>query len=186
MKKKFTSQEFLLWAAIGSMVMLFAGFTSAYIVKKNQLAWIYFPLPTIFWISTVVIILSSLFIAKSLDAFKNESFKKYQVYFLIAFGLDILFIYLQIEGFKIMNSQGIKLIGETSNAAASFILVINSVHIIHILGGLVASFIIFIKNIFSTNVNKELGFNRLKLLSIYWHFVGILWIYLFIFYKWIA
>ncbi|MCX8481046.1 MAG: heme-copper oxidase subunit III, partial [Sediminibacterium sp.] len=72
MKKKLQAQELMVWATIGSIVMLFAGFTSAYIVKKNQSNWIEFKLPTIFWLSTIIIILSSLFLLVSIKQFKNN------------------------------------------------------------------------------------------------------------------
>lgn len=184
MKKKLQAQELMVWATIGSIVMLFAGFTSAYIVKKNQSNWIEFKLPTIFWLSTIIIILSSLFLLVSIKQFKNNHLLNYKINYFISFILAILFIYLQVQGFKQINKMGIQLVGETSNAAASFLLVINLVHIIHVMGGLVTAVIVFFRNQYL--IEKEKIIRNLQLLSIYWHFVGILWIYLFIFYTWIA
>ena len=184
MKKKLQAQELMVWATIGSIVMLFAGFTSAYIVKKNQSNWIQFKLPPIFWVSTIIIILSSIFLWIAIKEYKKDHFLNYKINYLIAFVLAIVFIYLQVQGFKQIGQMGIQLMGETSNAAASFLLVINLVHIIHVIGGLVTAVIVFFRNQYL--VEKEKVIRNLLLLSIYWHFVGILWIYLFIFYKWVA
>ncbi|HCT22732.1 MAG TPA: cytochrome oxidase subunit III, partial [Chitinophagaceae bacterium] len=62
--------KFTLWVAMASIIMAFAGLTSAYIVKKNQSNWLEFQLPLVFWYSTAVIIISSVTMHLALKSFK--------------------------------------------------------------------------------------------------------------------
>ena len=180
--KKIDTKKLLLWVAICSLIMMFAGFTSAYLVKKNQLNWLIIPLPLIFYISTTVIVVSSYFMNA---AVKQTTLKSKQFYLLITFILGISFIVLQLIGFKDLEQMGVALIGNNSNAAASFLVVINSVHILHVVGGLCAlGYGLYITS--RNNKPFEVIENSLKLIAIFWHFLCILWLYLFVFYKWIA
>ena len=69
-RKKIHPYKFVLWVAIGSIIMMFAGFTSAYIVKREQPGWIGFSMPVIFWYSTAIMLLSSVLMQLSLSAFR--------------------------------------------------------------------------------------------------------------------
>jgi cytochrome c oxidase subunit 3 len=71
-RKKIHPHKFTLWVALGSIIMMFAGLTSAYVVKRDQPAWTTFPIPRAFWYSTAVILLSSLTVQMSLKAFKDR------------------------------------------------------------------------------------------------------------------
>lgn len=175
--------KFTLWIAIGSICMMFAGLTSAYIVKSNQDNFLEFSLPNYFWYSTIAIVLSSLTMHLSLKTFKARERNKYKLLISITVVLGLIFAALQFEGFMSLNNHGIKLIGQNSNAAASFILVIIGLHILHVLGGVIALLVLLIKS-FSQNI-KNYNSIPLEVVSIYWHFVDILWIYLLIFLIWI-
>jgi len=169
----------LLWIGIGSIIMFFAGLTSAYVVRKPQGNWVEFVLPDWFLYSTITIITSSLllFAAKKRIYLPKESFK-------LLFGtffLGIIFSYFQFRGWQELTSQGVFLTGEGSNVSGSFLYVITLAHIIHLIGGLIAILITAIKTRKGKySPNDCLGFD---LTSIYWHFVGLLWIYLFFFLK---
>lgn len=172
--------KFMLWLAIGSICMMFAGLTSAYIVKKNQSNFLEFDLPTIFWYSTAIILISSLtiFLAEKNFKAKNSSYKMF-VSITAIFG--IIFTYMQIAGFKNLESHGIQLTGFGSNAAASFILVIVGLHMLHVIGGVIALIVLFFRANFTNRVTEI----SLNIASTYWHFVDILWIYLLIFFLFI-
>lgn len=173
--------KFILWVAMGSLVMMFAGFTSAYVVKRNQSNWLEFSLPPIFWVSTVVILLSSLTIHLATKAFVARDMNKYRSLMMITCFLGLAFIVMQWLGFKYLEDHGVKLIGTNSNAAGSFLGVITGVHMLHVLGGIIALIILFIKGYSSSR--KSYSSISIEVAGTYWHFVDGLWIYLFIFYN---
>ncbi len=182
--KRIHPHKFTLWVAIGSIVMMFAALTSAYIVKKNQSSWLEFDLPRIFWYSTFTIILSSVTIHLALKAFKAREMSRYRTFITVTVILGILFILMQWMGFRDLESRNIALTGARSNSAASFLFVITGLHMVHVLGGVIALLVIFIK----AYAGKVRNYSSLpiELVSTYWHFVDVLWIYLFIFYNWIG
>jgi cytochrome c oxidase subunit 3 len=176
--------KFTLWVAMGSIVMMFIAFTSAYIVKRNTGNWLEFSLPKVFWYSTFVIILSSVTIHLAGKAFKAREIGRYRVLITVTAVLGVLFMALQLIGFNDLENRGIALIGPKSNSSASFLYVITWVHIAHVLGGVIALLVIFIRA-YASKV-KNYSSLPIDLVSTYWHFVDVLWIYLFIFYNWIG
>lgn len=182
-KKRIHPHKFNLWVALGSLTMMFAGMTSAYIVKRNQVNWEGFDLPRIFWYSTAVILLSSVTIHFSLKAFKAKEMAKYRRLFILTALLGVCFIVLQILGFIDLNNRGIKMIGTGSKVSGSFLGVITGLHLVHVLAGIIALLIILLKAFFSrTRVYTSLP---IEMMATYWHFVDFLWIYLFAFFNWI-
>ena len=182
--KRIHPQKFTLWVAIGSLIMMFAALTSAYIVKKNQSSWLEFPLPRIFWYSTGVIIISSITIHLALKAFKSREMGRYRQLITVTMLLGLLFLGMQYAGFMDLEARNIALTGPKSNSAASFLLVITGFHMAHVLGGIIALLVIFVRAY--TSRVKNYSSLPIELISTYWHFVDILWIYLFIFYNWIG
>ena len=182
--QKIHPHKFTLWVAMGSIVMMFAALTSAYIVKKNQGSWLEFDLPRIFWYSSFVILLSSVTIHLATKAFKAREMGRYRVLITVTALLGVSFIIMQWLGFQDMESRNIALTGVKSNSAASFLFVITGLHMVHVLGGVIALLVIFIRA-YSVKIRN---YNALpiELVGTYWHFVDALWIYLFIFYNWIG
>ncbi|NNV56424.1 cytochrome c oxidase subunit 3 [Limnovirga soli] len=173
--------KFTMWVAMGSIVMMFAGLTSAYIVRSNQGNWLEFNLPVVFWYSTLVILCSSLFIHLSVKAFKAREMQRYRLLITITMALGLLFSVLQFVGFSDLKTHGVQLLGVGSNPAASFLAIICGLHILHVLGGVVVLMIIFLR----AYSNKSKNYNPVpvEIVATYWHFVDILWIYLFIFFS---
>ena len=175
-KKRIHPHKFTLWVALASITMMFAGFTSAYIIKRNQINWVTFNLPNVFWISTAVIIISSLTLWLAQKAFVNREMVKYRTLVVVTLSLGIIFIVLQIVGFKQLWQNGMTL---TANVSFSFLYVIIGLHALHILGGIIALLVLFSKA-FSTRV-RNYDIIPIQVISTYWHFVDFLWIYLLIF-----
>lgn len=142
--KKIHPHKFLMWMGIGSICMMFAGLTSAYIVKRNQANWEDVQLSPVFLYSTMVIVSSSITMYLALKAFKARQMLQYKNLITITVILGLVFAYLQYIGFKAMANHGVLLIGTGSNAAASFLIVIIGLHVLHVLGGVVALLITFI------------------------------------------
>jgi cytochrome c oxidase subunit 3 len=174
--------KFTLWVAMGSIVMMFAGLTSAYIVKRNQPNWQGFDLPAIFTYSTVIILLSSLTIQLALKNFKQRKMQAYRQFMLVTALLGIGFVAMQWTGFQQLHQYGIKLIGQGSNVSGSFLAVIAGVHMLHVVGGVVA-IVWMLRNAFFGK-SRNYSSVPVEVATQYWHFVDFLWIYLFAFLSW--
>jgi cytochrome c oxidase subunit 3 len=175
-KNKIHPHKFTLWVGIGSILMMFAGLTSAYIVKRNQANWVTFELPRAFWFSTAAIMLSSLTLFLATKAFKERLMKRYRTMAVFTLVLAVLFIFSQLAGFRELWSKGITL---TGNVSYSFLYIIVGIHGAHVAGGMVALIIMSVKA-FSSKV-RNYSAVPLELVSTYWHFVDLLWIYLLVF-----
>jgi len=175
-RKKIHPHKFTLWVGIGSLLMMFAGLTSAYIVKRNQANWQSFELPQFFWYSTVAIVLSSAALFWAEKTFKQRAMMKYRTLVMVTILLGVLFIVFQMLGFQQLWNKGITL---QASVSYSFLYVIISLHAAHVVGGLIALLILFAKA-FSTKT-RIYNIVPLELVSTYWHFVDILWLYLLIF-----
>ncbi len=179
-RNKIHPHKFMLWVGLGSIIMMFAGLTSAYIVKSNQPKWITFDMPVLFWYSTAVILVSSLTMQMALKEFKGRNMRKYRNLVAVTLAMGTLFIVLQFLGFSHVWKSGITLQGA---GAAPFMYVIFGLHALHILGGIIALLVIFLQ---AFNSRKR-SYNQvpIEVVTTYWHFVDILWIYLFLFFLWI-
>lgn len=176
-RKRIHPHKFTLWVAMGSIIMMFAGLTSAYIVKSNQPKWITFQMPMVFWYSTAILLLSSLTMQMALKEFKGRNILKYRRLLSLTLILGALFVAVQCFGFSMIWKSGITLSGA---GAAPFMYVIFGLHGIHVLGGVVVLLIMMIRA-FSTK-RRSYDPVPVEVISQYWHFVDILWVYLFIFF----
>lgn len=174
-------QKFLLWIGIAAIVMSFAGLTSAYLVKEANSNWLEFSLPIMFSVSTGVIILSSLTMHLALRAYKSREIKKYRQLVTLTGILGLAFCICQFLGYSELYRNGVQLFGTGSNPAASFVGVISLLHIAHVLGGIAALATVIIKS-YSSKI-KSYDNTLAENVATYWHFVDILWIYLFIFFN---
>ena len=179
-RKKIHPHKFTMWIAIGSIIMMFAGLTSAFIVKKEQPGWTKFEIPRAFWYSTALILVSSLTMQMTLKAFKERQMKQYRQLITVTSLLGLLFIALQWVGFTHIWKTGVTLRG---SGAGQFLYVIAGLHALHVLGGVIALIIFFFKA-FNIRI-RTYDSVPLEIMSTYWHFVDILWIYLFVFFAWL-
>lgn len=177
-RNKIHPHKFALWASMGSILMMFAAFTSAYIVKQSAGNWLEFTVPKVFYFSTFVMILSSIVLHISFKAFKAGEEKKYKSALVIAFLLGLGFITLQYQGWLELYKIGVDLKG---NVSGSFFYLLSGIHLLHVLGGL-AALVVALIHAFTLKFNvTDKRIHRFDLVVNYWHFVDVLWIYLFIF-----
>ncbi len=169
----------LLWVGILSIVMLFAGLTSAYVVRADNGNWLLFELPNAFYLSTAVIVTSSITLFFAMQMAKKDNQKGIVFGLLATFILGLIFSYLQYAGWSELYSKHIVFGGKTSNASGSFLYLITFLHLLHLFAGLI-SVLVTVKNAAKGKYSAQntLG---LELCSIYWHFLDILWVYLFLF-----
>lgn len=175
-RKRIHPHKFTLWVGVASIVMMFAGLTSAYIVKRNQANWVTFDLPAMFWYSTAIIVLSSITLYLSQNAFKKREMSRYRKLVVATLLLGILFVVMQVIGFNQLWVRGMTL---TKNVSFSFLYVILGLHALHVIGGIVALVVLFAKA-FSSKI-RNYNIVPLEVISTYWHFVDVLWIYLLVF-----
>ena len=177
-KKRMHPHKFTLWVAIGSLLKMFAGLTSAFIVKSNQVNWKPVALPGIFWASTAAIVLSSITIQMALRSFKQHDRNQYRLLLATTLVLGLAFIALQWVGFSTLwNQYHITFKGA---GAGQFLYVIFGLHALHVLGGIIALLVIFLRG-FMGSV-KVYSSVPMEVAATYWHFVDLLWIYLLVFF----
>src|ERR1700694_5316830 len=170
-----------MWVAIGAIIMMFAGLTSAYIVKSGQANWVEVQAPKVFWYSTAVMLLSSLTIQASLRSFKQRAMSQFRSLFLATLLLGIVFVCLQWAGFRYMWAHGVRLEGA---GAGQFLDIIFGLHALHVLGGIVGLIVIACRQFFGRS--RSYDATPIEVMSTYWHFVDVLWLYLLIFFVWIG
>ena len=178
-QKVFRAQDNLLMIAMFSVIMLFACLTSAYIVSKAALAskWDIIQLSIMFYISTALIIISSVFAHFALKQCKLDNIKMTSRYLLLAIISGLLFFAFQFLGWRSMVLESKFLSG--NNVSASYIYVLTITHFLHVVGGLISLVIIYFNS--KNKKYNKLNFQGLKLGVRFWHFLGFVWIYLFLF-----
>jgi cytochrome c oxidase subunit 3 len=191
-RRKIHPQKFMMWVAIASMSMAFAGLTSGYMVREAQGNWRYYTLPQFFTYSTIVIAISSVTMFLGVKAFKNREMPKFKLLITSTLLLGILFGALQFGGFYQLYTQlqQVRINGQVLNQATtvrvngnpseSFLFIIAGLHLLHLLGGIFALLFVFFRT-FRTRV-KTYNATGLEITAAYWHFVDALWIYLFVFF----
>jgi cytochrome c oxidase subunit 3 len=173
----------MLWIGIASMAMAFAGLVSGYIVSRSALLerenWFVFELPTYFYISTVVILTSSITIAYALRQAKSGNSVKSSQAIVITLLLGLTFAVLQLFGWQALRDNGVFFTGEGSNPAGSWVYAITFFHLVHMLAGIITLIVTSIRSYSGKyTIGNTLG---IELAAIFWHFLDIMWIFLFTF-----
>ncbi|MBP8191962.1 MAG: hypothetical protein KAX69_00055 [Chitinophagales bacterium] len=188
------AHRFTMYLFIVTTSMIFAGFTSAFLVRKGGGgAWTPFDIPAIFKVSTLLILLSSVFLQAAHIANKKQHKLMTAVGLFFTLVLGLLFCYYQIQGWKQLNDVGVYL-SFNPNPAGPYFLVITFIHALHVSVAILFLFIAFVHSVIllrrSTSIEildeietKEKGILNIRtdLLTLFWHFMGILWVYLYFF-----
>lgn len=168
--------KFIIWLFIITIVMLFASQTSAYLVRRAEGNWAEFEIPTIFWISTLILMVSSATMHLSLKAAKSGDNTKLKTLVAITTALGLVFLGMQYLGWQDLQQQGVFLKG---NPSGSFFYIFTGLHMAHLvlgLGILIATFIMAFRT--KLDANDTI---LVEVCATSWHFLDILWIYLFVF-----
>jgi len=170
--------KFGLWLFISAVIMFFSALTSAYIVRHSAGNWMRFDLPGIFWVNTFILVLSSFTIQLSYFRLRKDDISGFKIWFLISTLLGISFLIGQVIGWAQLNGIGIYV---GTNPSSSFFYLLTWGHALHLAGGVIALIYVLVRSLsgYYSSRNK-LG---VELCITYWHFLDVLWLYLFIFIK---
>ncbi len=172
-------KKFNMWLFIITSFMLFAAFTSGFIVYTQGSAnkGIKIILPHAFIYSTIIILLSSATMYLAFRSAKQLKFNKQRQFLWLTLALGIGFFCVQFYAWSILVKMGVYLINP--NASQSFIYIFTGVHLVHILAGLILLISCLVSSYKNAPQVKKIF--QLEMASIFWHFVDILWIYLYVF-----
>ncbi len=180
-RKQERAKKMMLWFGIVSLLMTFAGWTSAYIVSSTREDWLQdFRLPGAFWISTAMILSSSLTYWLAVRSVRAGQQRNGSLLLGITLALGIAFIASQFAGFSQMIDYGYYFTGPTSSITLSYVYLIAMVHIAHVAAGLISLLVVFINQTKGRYApDRMLG---MELGATFWHFVDFLWLYLMLFF----
>lgn len=171
--------KFALWLIIISIIMMFAAFTSAYIVRKEEGNWLEFDLPGNLVINTIFIVLSSVFMQWAFNAARKDSLKQVKLGLLLTVVMGLAFLVGQWESWVDLVGRKIFFGGTDANPSGSFLYVLMGVHGFHLVTGLIFVLIVLISSLkFKVHSRNML---RVELCTTYWHFLTGLWLYLYLF-----
>ena len=178
-KQNLRAKKFLMWLFIIASFMMFAALTSGFIVYTAGSAerGLKVILPQAFKYSSAVIIISSLTMHMAYLSAKRLQFNKQKLYLLLTILLGFLFFFLQISAWRTLTQQGVYFVNY--NASQSFIYIFSGAHLLHIIAGIIM-LIVALTGVFK-NIPQVRNIFRLEITSMFWHFIDILWIYLYVF-----
>ena len=174
------AKKMMLWLGMISMSMTFAGLTSAYVVSSSRVDWIQqIDLPFDFTISSLIIILSSVTFYLAFRMLKMKNLKITYLLLIITLSLALAFIYFQIQGFNGIIEKGYYFTGPESSITTSYLYILVLLHIAHLVAGIITVLYVLLNSFKGVYFNgNTLGF---ELALTFWHFLDILWLYLYLF-----
>ena len=178
-------KKFALWLFIVSIVMIFAAFTSAYMVRRAEGNWLEFELPPIFWTTTAMLVVSSITMQWAHFSAKRNNIVGLKWGMVLTVLLGIAFLVGQWEAWQYLVQHNIFLGGNQTenpypaNPSGSFLYVLTGIHAFHLVTGLVFLGIITVAA-FQYKIHSK-SMTRIDMCATYWHFLDLLWIYLFVF-----
>ncbi len=169
-------KKFAMWLFMASVMMLFAALTSAYIVRQAEGNWLFFELPAFFTASTVIIVLSSVTMQWAFFAARKNQISTVRTQLTLTFVAGSAFLVLQVLGWQALVTNSVYFVG---NPSGSFLYVITGLHGLHIVSALVFLFIVWVASLKITHYAEKIA--QMEMCTTYWHFLGVLWVYLYVF-----
>lgn len=164
---------------IFSIIMMFAAFTSGYIVRRDEGNWREFDLPISLLFNTIAIILSSAAMQWALYSAKHDEVKRAQLGLVLTLAMGIVFLFGQVHSWSDLVAGRTFFGGADANPSGSFVYVLMGVHAFHLVTGL-----IFVAVVLKRSINYQVHSRAMLSIgnaTIYWHFLGGLWLYLYLF-----
>ncbi|NGM73389.1 heme-copper oxidase subunit III [Sphingobacterium sp. SGL-16] len=178
-QKQFKAKKFNLWLGMIGMFMMFAALSSGFIVytASGVDKGIKTILPQMFIYSTIVILVSSLTLHLAFKAAKAGELAKQKLLLVVTIVLGIVFFILQVQSWGVLTEQGVYFIN--NNASQSFIYIFTGLHLAHIIAGIIVLITAFFCA--KPSIATEKNVFRMDLAAIFWHFLDLLWIYIYVF-----
>lgn len=184
----FHPQNIMLFFLLLGLSFLFLGLTVSYVYLRVTNGVPPVQAPLLFYLNTVVLLISSWMMVQAKRAYLDDDTEKYQHFLLRTLQLSLLFLVLQIAAWVQLFLNNIHL---SSSPTAAFLYVLSIVHLAHVIAGLPFLFLFYRTAkkrmidpvtvlIYFSDPEKRL---KLRLLTIYWHFLDLLWIYLVLFFA---
>lgn len=177
-KPRIPSAKIVLWIGLASIVMLFAGLTSGYIVRQAEGNWKFFEVPMAFYVSTGIILLSSITMHLGVMAVKKDRLQEVKRMLVLTLLLGAAFVFAQFLGWMALIREGVYFVDKTT-PSGSFFYVITGLHLAHLAFGLLGLIVTSVKAIRERYSSEN--YLGISLCATYWHFLDGLWIYLFVF-----
>jgi cytochrome c oxidase subunit 3 len=169
-------KKFALWLFLVTVLMVFAALTSAYIVRQAEGNWLEYELPEIFWVTSGIVLLSSVSMQVAYFAAKRDNFIGLRIAMVFTVLLGFAFLVGQWYSWVALVDREVFFVG---NPAGSFLYVFTGLHALHLISGVIFLIIVLIST-FRYKVHSQ-ALNTLEMATTYWHFLGGLWLYLFLF-----
>lgn len=169
-------KKFALWLFMVSVVMVFAGLTSAYIVRQSEGNWLDYDLPEIFWVTSGIALLSSITLHWAYYSARKDNFTNLKIGMVLTVLLGIAFLVGQWYSWVALVDREVFFVG---NPSGSFLYVFTGLHGVHLISGVIFLIIVLIST-FRLKVHSR-AMITMEMAVTYWHFLGGLWIYLFMF-----
>jgi cytochrome c oxidase subunit 3 len=166
-------KKFAMWVFLASVVMLFASLTSAYIVRRADGNWTAFDLPALFYSTTIIVLLSSVTMQWAYSAARKKDGKTVRTMTILTAILGITFLVGQFAGLMQLENAGIHW---TGNPSGTFVMVLAGLHGVHLISAIVFVFILL-----GSAIKLKVKLPTIEMCATYWHFLGGLWLYLFVF-----
>ncbi|MBN3521898.1 cytochrome c oxidase subunit 3 [Algoriphagus lutimaris] len=170
------AKKFALWLFMVTVVMIFAAMTSAYIVRQSEGNWLEYDLPQIFWLTSGIVILSSVFLQYGYYSAKKDNMLGLKIGLAGAVILGIAFLVGQWYSWVALVDEEVFFVG---NPSGSFLYVFTGLHALHLISGVIFLIIVLISS-FRYQIHSK-AMVRMEMATTYWHFLGGLWLYLFMF-----
>lgn len=170
-------KKFALWLFIATVIMMFGGFTSAFIVMASEKAIQDIALPNSLLFSTIIILTSSATIQMAFRFAKKDEFFRLKTFLIITLSLGFMFLISQYMAWKELVADNIYF--SSNYVAGSFIYIFTGIHGLHIVSALVFLMVV-VGSALRLNIHSK-KLNQLEMCITYWHFLGALWLYLYIF-----
>lgn len=173
-------KKFAMWLFIVSVIMIFAALTSAYMVRQGEGNWMTFDLPSLFWVNSGIIILSSITMHWAYLSAKRDNLEAVKLGLALTTVLGVAFLVGQYLAWVQMVQGNIYFVNDRAGAVSgSFVYVISGLHGVHIITGVVFLLIVLVATLRYRIHSKNLA--QIEMCTTYWHFLGGLWLYLFLF-----
>ncbi|WP_425637435.1 cytochrome c oxidase subunit 3 [Algoriphagus yeomjeoni] len=169
-------KKFALWLFLVTVVMIFAALTSAYIVRQSEGNWLEYDLPTIFWYSSGIVVLSSLFLQYAYSAAKKDNLVGLRAGLGLAVLFGVAFLISQWYSWVALVDENVFFVG---NPSGSFLYVFTGLHAVHLISGVIFLIIVLIST-YRYKVHSK-SMDTLEMATTFWHFLAALWLYLFMF-----